>query len=373
MTNFLEERKVNREHKNDLFVFLFGTNKEFALSLYNAMNNSNYTDPDSITFNTIENFIYIGKKNDVSFLIENTINVYEHQTTVNANIALRMLLYVSKLYERYAYENKKDLYSEKKIKLPNPNFVVFYYGGKQIEDDRFIYLSEAMDIKNSNLELRVRVINANYGHNQHILNKCPALYEYSWFLQEIRIRYNMVVDTEKKNNNMMTRIVDSVLEAMPDDFVIKEIITNHKAEVTDMLYTIEDEPRMMAIHEEALRNEGYEKGKKESRAEGLKTSIKLLLKAGFSIEEAEQMVKEEYSDVIEEQQKQNKEVRNASCFIEAEPEMKVTHEEALRNEGYEKGKTETRKKDLNKFIEVLMESGLTKEEAIRKVEEKFKE
>ena len=129
----------------------------------------------------------------------------------------------------------------------------------------------------------------------------------------------------------------------------------------------------MAIHEEALRNEGYEKGKKESRAEGLKTSIKLLLKAGFSIEEAEQMVKEEYSDVIEEQQKQNKETKNSLYSIEDKPRMIALHEEALRNEGYEKGKTETRKEDLNTFIEVLMESGLTKEEAIRKVEEKFKE
>ena len=369
MTNFLEERRVNREYKNDLFVFLFGTNKEFALSLYNAMNNSNYTDPDSITFNTIENFIYIGRKNDVSFLIENTINVYEHQTTINTNIALRMLVYVSKLYERYAYENKKDLYSEKRIELPNPNFVVFYYGGRQIEDDRFIYLSEAMDIKNSNLELRARVINANYGHNQHILNRCPALYEYSWFLQEIRIRYNMIVETDKKDNNVMARIVDSVLEVMPEDFVIKEIIITHKAEVTDMLYTIEDEPRMMAIHEKAIRNEAIEK----ARVEYKKRMAQALIKIGFPEKEAELMTKEVFNKAIEEQQEQNEEARNTLFSIEDEPGMMVIHEEALRNEGYEKGKTETRKEDLDAFIEILMESGLAKEEAIRKVEEKFRE
>ena len=178
MTDFYEnDYFINREFRNDFFIFLFGRNKEFALSLYNAMNNSSYDDPDEIIFNTIDNFIYIGRHNDVSFLIENTLNVYEHQTTANANIALRMLLYVAKLYEKYAYQNKAVLYSRDVIRLPSPNFIVFYFGKEEQTDDRLIYLSDAMSIKNSNLELRVRVINVNYGHNQYILNKCPALYE----------------------------------------------------------------------------------------------------------------------------------------------------------------------------------------------------
>ena len=88
-----------------------------------------------------------------------------------------MLLYVAKLYEKYAYQNKAVLYSHDVIRLPSPNFIVFYFGKEEQTDDRLIYLSDAMSIKNSNLELRVRVINVNYGHNQYILNKCPALYE----------------------------------------------------------------------------------------------------------------------------------------------------------------------------------------------------
>ena len=286
MTNFLEEIKINRKYKNDLFVFLFGSNKEFALSLYNAVNNSSYTDPDSITFNTIEDFIYIGRQNDVSFLIENTINIYEHQTTINANIALRMLLYVSRLYEKYA--NEDDLYSQRTISLPSPNFIVFYFGNKECKDDRFVYLSDAMEIKNPNLELKVRVINANYGHTQYILNKCPVLYEYSWFLHEVGIRYNMIVDSSNKNNNIMSGIVDSVLEIMSDDFIIKTIILKHKAEVVDMLYTIEDEPRMMKIHDEAMKNEG----RVEARAEDLNNAINYYMKTGLSEKEATQLARE---------------------------------------------------------------------------------
>ncbi|MBO7698782.1 MAG: hypothetical protein J6S38_07115 [Erysipelotrichaceae bacterium] len=308
---------INRKFKNDLFVFLFGRNKEFALSLYNAMNNSSYDDPDGITFNTIDNFIYLGRQNDVSFLIENTVNVYEHQSTINANIAFRMFLYVSRLYEKYATANDRYLYSDIPIDLPSPNFIVFYYGKEDMEDDSFVYLSDAMAIKNSNLELRVRVINANYGHNNHLLNKCPALYEYSWFLKEIRISYNNYVRSGTDHMDAMIKAFDKATDEMPDVFIIKEIILSHKAEVIDMLYTIEDEPRMMKIREKQLREEGrieghkegktegleegtkkgYEKGRKETRTEDAKMMIDILLERGFSETEARQIVESKFNEI----------------------------------------------------------------------------
>lgn len=123
-----------------------------------------------------------------------------------------------------------------------------------------------------------------------------SFYKRSWFLQEIRIRYNMAVDSDKKNNNVMTRIVDSVLEAMPDDFVIKEIIMIHKSEGTDMLYTIEDEPTMMAIHKEAIKNEGYKKGKTETRKEDMNTFIEILMENGLAKEEAIKKVEEKFKE-----------------------------------------------------------------------------
>ena len=151
-----------------------------------------------------------------------------------------------------------------------------------MEDDRFVYLSQTMDIRNSNLELRVRIINANYGHSQHILNKCPGLYEYSWFLQKIRIRYNKFIENSEENNGAMIKIINEVLEIMPEEFVIRDIIRKHKAKVADMLDTIEDEPRMMKIHEEAIGN----KGRREGRTEAIKATIELLMEAGLSEHEA---------------------------------------------------------------------------------------
>ena len=289
---------INREFKNDFFIFLFGKHKDLALSLYNAMNNTSYDDPEEIIFNTIDNFIYIGRHNDVSFLIESTVNVYEHQTTVNANIPLRMFLYISKIYEKYAVENRNILYSEKIIKLPNPNFIVFYYGAEEQPDDRLVHLSDAMDIKGTNLELTARVINANYGHNQYILNKCPALFEYSWFLSEIRVRYNGYVSTGADHKEAMKRAVDEALEIMPEDYIIKNIVIRNKAEVVDMLYSMEDEPRMIRLLFEEKKNEGREEGlregRTEARAEYFKKTIRLLMKTGISEEEATKMTEEEY-------------------------------------------------------------------------------
>ena len=296
MENIYLDNNLNRQYKNDLFVFLFGQNKEFALSLFNAMNNTSYDDPNEIVFNTIDNFVYISRKNDVSFLIENTMNIFEHQSTMNSNIAFRMFLYVSKLYEKYIYENKMDLFSSKLLKLPNPNFIVFYNGKQKTKDDRYVYLSDNMAIKNGNIELKVRIINTNYGHNMHILNKCPALYEYSWFVDKLR---NKRIFYENNHDEQgLARILDEVLDEMPDSFVIKDILMKNKAEVKDMLYSIEDEPRMMKIHEEEIRNEGIIIGKKEGKKEGIKEGeqsykeklFAKFLNEGYTKEEAEKLV-----------------------------------------------------------------------------------
>jgi len=296
MENIYLDNNLNRQYKNDLFVFLFGQNKEFALSLFNAMNNTSYDDPNEIVFNAIDNFVYISRKNDVSFLIENTMNIFEHQSTMNSNIAFRMFLYVSKLYEKYIYENKMDLFSSKLLKLPNPNFIVFYNGKQKTKDDRYVYLSDNMAIKNGNIELKVRIINTNYGHNMHILNKCPALYEYSWFVDKLR---NKRIFYENNHDEQgLSRILDEVLDEMPDSFVIKDILMKNKAEVKDMLYSIEDEPRMMKIHEEEIRNEGIIIGKKEGKKEGIKEGeqsykeklFAKFLNEGYTKEEAEKLV-----------------------------------------------------------------------------------
>ncbi len=78
----------NRIYKSRLFVMIFSDRKEL-LELYNAMSGKHYTDPELLTINTLENAIYMSMQNDVSFLIDSRLSLYEHQSTYSPNLPLR--------------------------------------------------------------------------------------------------------------------------------------------------------------------------------------------------------------------------------------------------------------------------------------------
>lgn len=99
--------QTNSKHKDRLFRFIFGNpeHKEWTLSLYNAINGSNYTNPEDIEFNTIDDIIYMGMKNDVSFLIMHVMNLREHQSSLNPNMPIRFFLHAGQLYDKYMTDN----------------------------------------------------------------------------------------------------------------------------------------------------------------------------------------------------------------------------------------------------------------------------
>ena len=103
--------EINREHKDRLFTFLFGKKgrKEWTLSLYNAVNGTDYTDLDSIEFTTMEDAVYMGMKNDVSFILCHVMNVYEQQSSYNPNMPVRQLMYAAKLYDKYIQQKKLNI------------------------------------------------------------------------------------------------------------------------------------------------------------------------------------------------------------------------------------------------------------------------
>ena len=78
---------VNRTFKSTVFIMLF-EDKNNLLELYNAMTGKHYTDPDLLDINTLENAIYMTMKNDISFLVDGRLSLYEHQSTYNPNLPL---------------------------------------------------------------------------------------------------------------------------------------------------------------------------------------------------------------------------------------------------------------------------------------------
>ena len=177
------------KYKDRLFTFIFGSeeNKAWTLSLYNAINGSNYTDPDAIRITTIKGIMYLGMGNDIAFLIFEEINLYEHQSSFNPNMPVRLLQYAGNLYEKYMVENKLNKYGSRLLKLPVPKLVVFYNGEKDTEDEVTLKLSDSFPKgSNPDIEVRVRMININYGRNRKLLEACRPLKEYSWLVAEVR-------------------------------------------------------------------------------------------------------------------------------------------------------------------------------------------
>ena len=216
------EAAIQREYKDRLFNFIFGSeeNKAWTLSLYNAVNGTDYTDPDEVQINTIKEVLYLGMHNDTSFLLMDDMNLYEQQSSFNPNMPLRMMQYAGNLFEKYIKENSLNKYGSELLALPVPKLIVFYNGVKDVDDETILRLSDSFpEGSESDIEVIVKMININHGRNKELLDACEPLKEYSWLMQEIR------------NNGKTMEIEDAVskaLQDMPKDYVIKPFLEAHK-------------------------------------------------------------------------------------------------------------------------------------------------
>ena len=129
---------ARRNHKDTLFRMIFST-KENLLSLYNAVNHSNYTNPAELEIVTLKNAVYMNVKNDQAFLLDMQLNLYEHQSTWNPNMPLRFLIYVAKEYQKLIRNH--TLYASTLVELPTPHFVVFYNGEEEQEAESELRLA----------------------------------------------------------------------------------------------------------------------------------------------------------------------------------------------------------------------------------------
>ena len=258
----MSKEKINKKHKDRVFKFIFGQNKAWALSLYNAVNNSSYTDPEAIEFNTIEDILYIGMQNDVSFLLYCFLTMWEQQSTFNPNMPIRYLLHSAQLYDKYMLEHNCYRYGKKLIKLPCPKCVCFYNGTEEQPEEMILSLSDAFTNGKPDIEVKVKMININYGKNKRLMEACKPLFEYSW-----------LVDTIRHGNKDIEKSIDKALEEMPDDFEIKKFLLANKAEVRGMFLTEYDEEKILAQE----RQEGVQEEKERVASDMLKENLPLNL------------------------------------------------------------------------------------------------
>ena len=263
--------KVNREYRSSVFKMYFSDRKN-ALDLYNALNGTDYKDENELVINSLENSIFLKIYNDVSFIISGTVNLYEHQSTVNPNMPLRDLFYITDMYKEMV--PKKDLYGKKLITVPTPQFIVFYNGATDISDSQFLRLSDSFIRKTDSpeLELTVKVLNVNYGHNKELMKKCIPLRDYAILNERVRDNVSKGMPIE----DAAADAVDSCIkDHVMEDFLLKERAGVIKMHVLDF---------NEKLHNQSLREEGYEegleKGREEGREEGQSSVIVSMLKIG---------------------------------------------------------------------------------------------
>lgn len=300
----MEHYYLNRKYKDRLFRFIFNDN-ENLLQLYNAINDSHYSNPDDLVITTIDDVVYMGMKNDLSFMIDDIMNLYEHQSTYSPNLPLRGLFYFSAMYRNYIEPMKQKLYTDSPLRIPFPVYLVFYNGSMEEPERKEILLSDLF-IQNGKglqpaLECTALLLNINFGHNQELMEKCRILKEYALFIHTIRSKISVGLPFQE--------VVETAVEDCISKNILSEILRKNKAEVIDMILTEYDKNEFR----EFLKEDSWKKGHEAGMQDGIKTGIreiirtfselqlpkeqlleKLMNSFSLSVEEAEEYI-EKYS------------------------------------------------------------------------------
>jgi len=246
----------NREVKASAFTTYFGE-PENASQLYAALADEEAI-PEDITYVTLEGVLFIARKNDLAFTVKNRVLVIsEHQSTINENMPLRDLLYLGCALEKLL--DKRTIYRRRLVKLPTPEFFVFYNGNDPQPPEKILRLSDAYLEKMAHpmLELEVKMININLPSGHRLLEECRPMYEYSWFIQQIKdyLREGWTRDAA------VTQAVNDCIE----EGILVEFMKKHGSEVANMLYTQWNYDEAVSVE----REEAYEEGREAGKAIGI--------------------------------------------------------------------------------------------------------
>ena len=256
---------VNRIYKDRLYKMIFNDKSEL-LKLYNAINGTHYDDPAMLTITTLDNAIYMTMENDLSFIIDMRLALYEQQSTVNPNLPLRFLMYITDIYS--AYTKDMNIYGSKKVQIPLPSFVIFYNDVKSQPDRTEFLLSELFHPTTDQpaLELKAVMLNINKGHNQELMNACHTLRDYSEYVARIRT-YSAEMP--------LTNAVEKAITECIHENILRDFLLKNRAEAKAMSIYEYDEEKTLRM----FREEGYEDGERNGK---IQATIEMCLEFNLS-------------------------------------------------------------------------------------------
>ena len=279
---------VNRKYKDTLFRLLFSERKHL-LSLYNAVNETNYTNEEDLEINTLENVIYLKMKNDISFLFGFSLNLYEHQSSVNPNMPLRDLFYVADLLQKIVKD--KNLYSSCLVGIPTSKFVMFYNG----TDEEAAQMEIAEAVNRAVDECIAEGVLGDFLSEHRAEAVAMSIYEYD---EEKHMK-------AEREEHYALGLQDGVQKGRYEAFLemgFSEEEARHRAEAVAMsIYEYDEEKHMKAEREEHYAlglQDGIHQGLEEGLLQG---RYEAFLEMGLPEEEARQRAQagkesEKYTD-----------------------------------------------------------------------------
>ena len=291
--NKTEVLTANRIYKSRIFAMLFSDRNEL-LKLYNAINGTSYDDPELLQINTLENAVYMSMQNDVSFIIEMRLHLYEHQSTYSPNLPVRYLLYVADVYSDYTKD--MNLYGSRPVKLPTPKFVIFYNGQAEQPDRKEVKLSELFTISESepSLELTAVMLNINKGHNRKLMETCRTLHDYAEYPSRVR---------EYAAEMSLDEAVERAITECISEGILADFLRKNRAEAKKVsIYEYDEERHMRQTREEGVEEgfaSGLEQGMKQKEKQiainlmnaGILTEEQICAVTGLDLEELEELKK----------------------------------------------------------------------------------
>ena len=261
---------VNRSYKDSVFSLYLSEKPERLIEVYNAVTGSNYALDTPIEINTLEDALWHDRINDLSFTLDGQmIILIEHQSTINENMPVRLLMYIARVYEKLL--QAENIYRRRRIPLATPRFIVLYNGQEEYAEHTVQYLSESFLVQEENpaLELRVDVYNINYETASQVIEKSESLRDYSMFVH--------FVNEEREKGATLEEAINRAVRYCIGHDIMREFLQKHGSEVENMLFTewnMEDALRI--TREEGVeegREEGRQEGREEGREEGMEKSI----------------------------------------------------------------------------------------------------
>lgn len=280
-----EESKANREYKDSVFTMYMKDSKRLV-EVYNAIFDTNYPLDTPIEINTLNGALFQNRMNDISFILDGRLLVLiEHQSTINENMPVRLLLYLGRVYEKYL--EKTNIYRKRKIPLPAPEFVVLYIGQEPYPEEKYLRLSESFlcppEGKNT-AEVTVRVLNIQYDTGKKFLKKSKTLREYSFFIDRVRNYLNEGYDLKEA-------IRRAALDC-EEIGVMQPFLKDNLSEVENMLFTEWNLEDALKVEREEGIEIGIELGVEKTKRQTVQSLSKF-----FSVEKIAEMLKMPVKDV----------------------------------------------------------------------------